>query len=64
MSIESKFEKLIEMINRCNENFVFLLDNLDMLIQDPEQLFKEFVDLLMEKCPNVCVIITCRDPVL
>jgi len=57
-----KFERLLRIINESGEKFIFLLDNIDKLSKSLEaSKVKKFLDQLLEKCPNLQLILTCRN---
>ena len=42
---------MLKIINESEENFIFLLDNIDKLLQEKE--VAKFLGELLEKCPNL-----------
>ena len=61
---EIRFFKLLEFLSKTEMDFVFFFDNVDKLIQKSPQKHEthlmNFIERLLDKCPNAKVIITCR----
>jgi len=62
--LDQNFQSLLDFLVRTEENFLFFFDNVDQLFKKPrpdKRYFIQFIENILQKCPNVKILITCRD---